>query len=268
VVDSRGVAEAIDYEKARDIIVSFIRDYVASAGARGVVVGLSGGVDSTVAAALAVEALGSGGVLALFMPSVYTTPEDERDAYEVARRLGVELLRIDVTPIFEAFARALPGYSPEDRLAAGNILPRIRMTILYYYANRRNLLVLGTGDKSELLLGYFTKYGDGGVDVLPIGGLYKTQVREMARRLGFGWVAEKPSSPRLWHGHTAEGELGASYDVIDQILYAVFDKKMPVEEVRRKFGDVVDLVLRRVRANLHKLKPPPIPDLSAARRDV
>jgi NAD+ synthase len=142
------------------------------------------------------------------------------------------------------------------------------MTILYYYANRRNLLVLGTGDRSELLLGYFTKYGDGGVDILPIGGLYKTQVREMARRLGFGWIAEKPSSPRLWHGHTAEGELGASYDVIDQILYAVFDKKMPVEEVKTRFGDVVDLVLRRVRANLHKLKPPPIPDLSAARRDV
>jgi NAD+ synthase len=262
------VVEAVDYDRAREVIVSFVREYVAGAGARGVVVGLSGGVDSTVAAALAVEALGRGGVLGVFMPSVYTPPEDERDAYEVARRLGIEVLRIDVTPIFETFVKALPGYSPEDKLAAGNILPRIRMTILYYYANRRNLLVLGTGDRSELLLGYFTKYGDGAVDILPIGSLYKTQVREMARRLGFGWIAEKPSSPRLWHGHTAEGELGASYDVIDQILYAVFDKKMPVEEVKTRFGDVVDLVLRRVRANLHKLKPPPIPDLSAARRDV
>jgi len=268
VVDTRSVVEAIDYEKARSVIVSFIRDYVASAGVRGVVVGLSGGVDSTVAAALAVEALGSGGVLALFMPSVYTTPEDERDAYEVARRLGVELLRIDVTPIFEAFDKALPGYSPEDKLAAGNILPRIRMTILYYYANRRNLLVLGGGDKSELLLGYFTKYGDGGVDLLPIGGLYKMQVREMARRLGFGWITEKPSSPRLWRGHTAEGELGAPYEVIDAVLYALFERKMPLEEVRARFGGVAELVISRVRANAHKLKPPLVPDLSPARRDV
>jgi len=265
-VDYRTVVEAVDYDKAREVITSFIRDYAA--GARGVVVGLSGGVDSTVATALAVEALGRERVLAVFMPSVYTPPEDERDAYEVAGRLGVELLRVDVTPIAEAFARALPGYSPEDRIAAGNILPRVRMTILYYYANRRNLLVLGSGNRSELLLGYFTKYGDGGVDLLPIGGLYKVQVREMARRLGFGWIAEKPSSPRLWQGHTAEGELGAPYEVIDAVLYALFDRKMPLDEVRARFGGVADLVINRVRANAHKLKPPPVPDLSSARRDV
>jgi NAD+ synthase len=89
-----------------------------------------------------------------------TPPEDERDAYEVARRLGIEVVQVDVTPIAEAFAKALPGYSPDDGVAAGNILPRVRMTILYYYANRHNLLVLGSGDRSELLLGYFTKYGD------------------------------------------------------------------------------------------------------------
>jgi len=267
-MDHRAVVEAVDYDRAREIIASFVREYVAGAGARGVVVGLSGGVDSTVAAALAVEALGRGGVLGVFMPSVYTPPEDERDAYEVARRLGIEVLRVDVTPIAEAFAKALPGYSPDDRVAAGNILPRVRMTILYYYANRHNLLVLGSGDRSELLLGYFTKYGDGGVDLLPIGGLYKVQVREMARRLGFGWITEKPSSPRLWRGHTAEGELGAPYEVIDAVLYALFERKMPLEEVRARFGGVAELVISRVRANAHKLKSPPVPDLSPARRDV
>jgi NH(3)-dependent NAD(+) synthetase (EC 6.3.1.5) len=267
-VDHRTVVEAVDYDKAREVIASFVREYVAGAGSRGVVVGLSGGVDSTVAAALAVEALGRGRVLGVFMPSVYTPPEDERDAYEVARRLGIEVLRVDVTPIAEAFAKALPGYSPDDRVAAGNILPRVRMTILYYYANRHNLLVLGGGDRSELLLGYFTKYGDGGVDLLPIGGLYKVQVREMARRLGFGWITEKPSSPRLWRGHTAEGELGAPYEVIDAVLYALFERKMPLEEVRARFGGVAELVISRVRANAHKLKPPLVPDLSPARRDV
>ncbi|MEM3996350.1 MAG: NAD+ synthase, partial [Pyrobaculum sp.] len=232
-MDIRKVVEGIDYDKARSIISAFIKEYVDRAGARGVVVGLSGGVDSTVAAALAVDALGPEGVLALTMPSVYTPPEDVEDARKVAERLGVKLIHIDITPIVESFHKAFPGFAAEDRVAAGNILPRVRMTILYYYANRENLLVLGSGDRSELLLGYFTKYGDGGVDLLPIGSLYKTQVREMARRLGFGWIADKPSSPRLWHGHTAEGELGAPYEVLDAVLWALFDAKMPVEEVRR-----------------------------------
>ncbi|MEZ0318866.1 MAG: NAD+ synthase [Pyrobaculum sp.] len=264
-MDIRKVVQAVDYDKAREIIVAFMREYVEGAGAKGAVVGLSGGVDSTVAAALAAEALGPSRVLAVTMPSMYTPPEDVEDAKRVAERLGVRLIHIDITPIVESFYKALPGFAAEDRLAAGNILPRVRMTILYYYANRENLLVLGTSDRSELLLGYFTKYGDGGADLLPIGGLYKSQVKEMARRLGFGWIAEKPSSPRLWREHTAEGELGAPYEVLDIVLWSLFDAKMPVEEVRKAYGGVVDLVLRRVRSNYHKLRPPPVPDLCEAK---
>ncbi|MEM0276887.1 NAD+ synthase [Pyrobaculum sp.] len=262
------VVNALDYAKSREIIISFISQIVERAGAGGVVLGLSGGVDSTVAATLATEALGPHRVLGLVMPSIFTPQEDVKDALEVAGRLGIETRLIDVTPISEAFAKSIPDFSPGYRLASGNLLPRIRMTILYYYANRDNRLVMGTGDRSELLLGYFTKYGDGGADFLPIAPLYKLQVREMARRLGFPHIAQKPSSPRLWHGHTAEGELGASYEVIDQVLYALFDLKKPLAEVRELFGEVADFVIRRVRANLHKLLPPPSPDISAARRHV
>jgi NAD+ synthase len=264
----RSVVEALDYDKARQLITSFIREYVERAGARGVVLGLSGGVDSTVAAALAVEALGSGRVLGLIMPSAFTPKEDVDDAVKVGDVLGIATRLIDIQPVADAFAKAIPDFAPGERLAFGNLLPRIRMAMLYYYANKDNLLVLGTSDRSELLLGYFTKYGDGGSDLVPIGSMYKLQVRELARRLGFGWVAQKASSPRLWHGHTAEGELGAPYEVIDEVLYAVFDLKTPVEEVRRRFGEVADMVVARVRRNLHKLQPPPAPDLSPARRDV
>lgn len=263
-MDPRAVVEAIDYDVARSIIVSFIRDYVSRAGASGVVLGLSGGVDSTAAAALAAEALGGEKVLALFMPSRFTPPEDRADAKRVAEALGVEFLEIDVDPLLESFVESVPGVSPGDRLAFGNLLPRIRMTILYYFANKLNRLVLGSSDRSELLLGYFTKYGDGGVDIMPLGSMYKLQVRELLRRMGFGWVAEKPSSPRLWHGHTAEGELGVSYEEVDSVLYALFDLKLSVDEVRLKWGRVVDVVVDRLRRNSHKLKPPPYPDLSPA----
>ncbi|RFA94469.1 NAD+ synthase [Pyrobaculum aerophilum] len=262
------VVNALDYEKARSIITAFISQYVQRAGSRGVVVGISGGVDSTVAAALAVEALGRQRVLGLLMPSLYTPPEDLKDALDVINALGVEWKRVDITPIYDAFVKTLPDFSQENRVAAGNILPRIRMTVLYYYANKYNLLVMGTGDRSELLLGYLTKYGDGGVDFLPIGSLFKLQVRELAARLGFADIAKKPSSPRLWQGHTAEGELGASYEVIDQVLYAVFDLKKPPEEVKGFFGEVVDIVITRVKKNIHKLTPPAYPDITPARRNV
>ncbi|MFN7105282.1 MAG: NAD+ synthase [Pyrobaculum sp.] len=267
-MDWKTVVEAIDYSKAQEIIISFIRRHVGEAGVRGVVVGISGGVDSTVAAALAVEALGSEKVLGLFMPSVHTPPEDWRDVQEISSALRIRLKTVEITPIVESFSKAIPDFTQEEKVARGNLMARIRMSILYYYANKDSLLVLGTGDRSEILLGYFTKYGDGGVDILPLASLYKVQVREMARRLGFGNVAQKPSSPRLWSGHTAEGELGASYEELDPVLFALFDKKLSVEEAQKIFGNMVDIVIRRVRKNLHKTSPPPLPDLSGARRDI
>jgi NAD+ synthase len=262
------VVTALDYNVAREIITSFISNYVSEAGARGAVVGLSGGVDSTVTAALAVEALGRDRVLAVFAPHGAVPSEDERDAVAVARQLDVSLRRVDLAPALESLAACIPDFSREDRVAAGNLAVRVRMAVLYYYANKYGMLVLGTSDRSELLLGYFTKYGDGAADVMPIAGLYKVQVREMARRLGFERIAGKPSSPRLWPGHTAEAELGAPYEIIDPILFTLYDAGVPPEIVMREYGPVADLVLARARANAHKLRPPPHPDLTPARRPI
>lgn len=252
------VINAVDYEATAELIAAWLADRAGSAGLEGYVVGLSGGVDSTVAAALAVKAVGAAKVLGVVMPSPATPQEDVEDAVAVARQLGIAVKVVHIGPILEAYARQLEGFDPADRLAAGNLHPRVRASILYYYANRLRRAVLGTGDRSEILLGYFTKYGDGAVDLLPIGGLYKTQVREMARRLGFPKVAAKESSPRLWPGHTAREELGARYEELDPVLYAIFDLGMPLEEAREAFGRLADLVVSRYAASAHKRATPPI----------
>ncbi len=151
-----------------------------------------------------------------------------------------------------------------DRVVEGNIRARIRMTILYAYANQYNLLVAGTGDRSEILIGYFTKYGDGGADFFPIGCLYKTQVRRFAVFLGIPEkIAYKPSSPRLWKDHLAEKELGLKYEVIDAVLYSLFDKKLSPQQTAEKLGislEVVERILSRYYSTSHKRETPPIPD--------
>ncbi len=255
----------IDYERAVSVITRFIMDYVTRSGRDGVVLGLSGGIDSSVTLYLCVRALGSSRVLALIMPYVTTPREDVEDAIDVAKRLGVKHYVIDITEIRNSFARSIPEFDETDRVASGNLLPRIRMTILYYYANRKNLLVVGTGDKSELLLGYFTKYGDGGVDIMPIGCLYKTQVRRLGEHLGVPErIVRKPSSPRLWAGHLAEEELGAKYEDVDVVLYSLHDLKLSVEEASVRTGKPLDLVMRVYRmyvSSQHKRALPPIPPL-------
>jgi len=147
-------------------------------------------------------------------------------------------------------------------ISNGNLRARIRMTILYYYANLKNLLVCGTGDKSEILLGYFTKYGDGAADLLPIADLYKTQVRGLARKLDLPKsIVEKPSSPRLWPGQMAEKELGATYDEIDQILYLYVELGKKVDEIIDQTGiesEKVRSIVERFRKSEHKRRLPPI----------
>jgi NAD+ synthase len=145
----------------------------------------------------------------------------------------------------------------DEKLELGNIKARTRMTILYYYANKENKLVAGTGDKSEILTGYFTKYGDGGVDFLPIGDLYKTHVRDLSREMGVPEkIVSKPSSPGLWKGQTAEGELGIEYETLDRILYDLVDKGLPIEEIDydRKTVEYVDRLFKR---SAHKRDPLP-----------
>ena len=266
-----GVVEGIppepDYEYVVERITRFIREAVERSGVRGLAMGLSGGVDSATTAALAVKAIGPEKVDVLILPDMETTPrEDVKDAEELARHLGVKYQEVDIHGVYEAYSRFLPFHDPEDRVANGNLRARIRMTILYYYANRNSLLVCGTGDKSELLLGYYTKYGDGGVDILPIADLYKTQVRKLAMRLGVPErIALKPSSPRLWPGQMAEEELGVSYEVIDPVLYLYVEKGRSLEEIVEETGveeKKVEAIIRRVHRSEHKRMPPPIARVS------
>lgn len=258
----------LDYERIAKGIGLFLKEKVEEAGAEGYVVGLSGGVDSATALTLAVKALGRGKVTALVMPDTDVTPgEDIDDAVSLGKRAGVETHMINISPIVEVYRSSLPIYSggDEDKVPLGNLRARIRMSLLYYYANKLNKLVLGTGDRSEILIGYYTKYGDGGVDVLPIGILFKNQVRRLALHLGVPEkVALKPSSPRLWPGQTAEGELGVKYEQVDVILYAVFDLGLDPGAVPEATGiprKIVDRVLELHKRSRHKRVPPPAPPL-------
>ncbi len=257
----------INYDYARDRIIRFIRDKVGEAGAKGVVIGLSGGIDSSVTFALALEALGRDNVHALVLPDTRVTPmEDVDDAVSLARKYGVEPTRVDIDRIVDAYVENMPFYDPDDRVSLGNVRARVRMTILYYYANTNNLLVCGTGDKSEIYLGYFTKYGDGGVDLLPIGDLYKTQVRELGRILGLpDKIVNKPSSPRLWRDQTAENELGTTYEIIDTILFLYLNQKMDAEQIHGETGiprELINSVIERIYRFEHKRNTPPIAKLS------
>ncbi|MCE4620014.1 MAG: NAD+ synthase [Desulfurococcales archaeon] len=258
----------LNYEKISNKIGEFLVSKLEEAGAEGFVVGISGGVDSATTFALAVKHVGKDKVLPLIMPDSEVTPEEDvRDAKELVELFGLKPHVINIAPIVGVYKSAIPIYENDeaDKVPLGNTRARIRMTLLYYYANKLNRLVLGTGDRSEILIGYFTKYGDGGVDLLPIGILYKNQVRRLAVHLGVPEkIAFKPSSPRLWPGQTAEGELGVSYEQVDLVLYSIFDLKIPPEEVPEATG-VPEEVVRRIldlhKKSEHKRQPPPTPPL-------
>lgn len=217
-----------DYGQIQNNIESFLRKHVVSSN--GFIFGLSGGIDSAVIAHICAKSFKEKS-LALIMPDSKISPKEEtEDALYTVDRLGLDYKLIDIGLIHSQFASIL---EPGD-LALGNLRARIRASLLYYYANLKNLLVLGSSDKSEYLIGYFTKFGDGSADILPITSLYKTQVRQLARHLQIKEsIISKKSSPHLWKGHLAESELGISYEEIDCILYCMVDKKMSITDIQK-----------------------------------
>jgi NAD+ synthase len=252
-------ATEFDHSSVKRRVVSFIKKKVEESQAEGAVLGISGGIDSAVTAYLCVEALGSRRVMGLIMPDLRATPdEDVRDAKLVASELCIEVKEIDVAPIHKAYMKSLES----NRLAEGNLRARIRMSLLYYHANLTNRLVVGTGDRSELLLGYFTKYGDGGVDILPIADLYKTEVRRLGEALGINRrIVAKRSSPRLWPGHIAEEEIGSTYDVVDQVFKLKLEEGLTTSAVAARLKlsrPKLDAILAKYKASEHKRQMPEI----------
>lgn len=250
----------IDCQRVKVEILDFIRKIVEDAEAGGVVVGMSGGLDSSVVFDLCVRALGREGVLGLIMPDPSITPtEDVEDARTLAEKLGVTTHLIPINSFVDPFLEAMP-IEVGDRVTVGNVRARARMVTNYFFANALGYLVAGTGDRSEILIGYFTKYGDGGVDFLPIAHLYKTQVRLLAAHLGLPKrIIDKPPSPQLWKGHRAADELPADYEVLDLILHGLFDLEMSGEKVAAQMGvplDLVEEVRGRFEASEHKRTHP------------
>lgn len=233
-------------------IERFISDYVSKSLANGLVIGLSGGLDSSVVLKLAVNAIGRSKVIGVVMPSDTTPKEDTEHAIELATSLEVRHHIIGISPLLEKYAEILPV----DKKAKGNLTARVRMNILYYYANIEGCIVAGTSDKSELQIGYFTKFGDGASDIMPIAELYKTQVRALAKFLGIREaIVEKKSSPRLWEGHLAEDEIGLDYGTIDSILPLLVDRKLKPTDVAKKLQIPVANVVKvqaMVEASQHK----------------
>jgi NAD+ synthase len=243
-----------DYGRISRVIQDFISSYVSSASAKGVVLGLSGGLDSSVAAKLCVLALGKDGVFGLVMPAKATPDKDLKDAIALAKRLGIKYGTIDIQPIIDKFMRSLP---PADKKAQGNLAARVRMSILYHHAFIKQHLVVGTSDKSEFYIGYFSKFGDGGSDLAPIADLYKTQVRALGKFLDVPpSILKKKSSPQLWKGHLAEKELGIDYETLDPILHLLVDKKVVAAiDVARELGisiETVERVQEMINKSAHK----------------
>jgi NAD+ synthase len=234
-----------------DQIVAWLQEQVTAAGGDGFVVGLSGGVDSATTAALAVRAVGAEQVLAALLPC-HSQPKDARLGRLVAETFDIPVVTVSLDSTFEALMDALPP--SDDRLPSANVKPRLRMTALYYLAQSHNYLVLGSGNKTELLVGYFTKYGDGGVDLLPLGALYKTEVWELARELGVPQeVVERPPSAGLWPGQTDEGEMGISYKELDGVLAAI-----EAEETDNIDPATLSKVREMIANSAHKRAMPPI----------
>jgi NAD+ synthase len=260
-------SDAPDPAAERDRIRTFVDDRVAAANADGVVVNMSGGLDSTVTAALAVEALGADRVYGLILPCNKIGAPHARDAEALADALGIEHDTVHLQPLFAQFGAVAPDRFDlhEEPVRSGNAIARLRMAMAYLAANATNRLVCGTTNQSEHLLGYVTKHGDGAADLLPLGHLYKTDVRALADELDVPeFVVEKSPTAGFIPGQRDADDLGAPYDVIDAVLRLGVDRGLDAEAIADRLPDDVDEetvadLLARHRASAHKRTTPPIP---------
>lgn len=257
---------AINCVEVTPKIHRFILETVENAGLNGVVVNVSGGIDSAVTVHLAVQALGSEKVTSITIPERDVTPRgDITDVMLHCEQLNLTCNTVEITPILHVMRDILPGYDITDRVTCGNIRSRLRMLIAYHHANIEGKLVIGTSNKTELLTGFFTKHGDGGVDFMPLGDLWKYNIKQIARYLEIPEnIIKKAPSPGFYEGHTDEDELGMSYDNIDLILYS-YERGLTVKEISDGLSidaSEVKRMLNRVKANQHKRANPLILRLS------
>lgn len=255
----------LDFSEVEKRITRFIREYVFNSGAEGIVLGLSGGIDSSTVAALSSRAIGGNHVLGLMLPEKENfNQKDIDDATVVAEKFNIKTQVCDMTPVLDCFYESIPIFEQSSRLCKGNIKARTRMIYLYYYANKLNKIMCGSSDKSETMMGYFTKWGDGASDIAPIMDLYKTQVRKLAIHLGIPEeLTLKPSTPALWPNQTAENELGIKYETSDLILFGL-ERFMQTEEIAKQVGtqkSTVETVKNRWLANEHKRRMPIAPKI-------
>ena len=252
----------INTSLARKVLVSFVREEILRTGLKRAVVGVSGGIDSALSCFLAAEALGPENVLAVRMPYKHSSPDSLHHAGLVIQATGVQTLTVDITPMVEPVFEQFPKMNSRRK---GNVMARERMIVLYDQSAEFGGLVIGTGNKTEIMLGYTTLYGDSACAINPLGDLYKTQVRQLARAIGIPEeIVSKPPTADLWAGQTDEGELGFTYAEADQLLYLLVDERYSPEEcVQAGFKKaLVERVVETVRRNQFKRVLPPIAKLS------
>lgn len=250
----------LDLKSVKARIKRFIKDYVEKSNTTGVVLGISGGVDSCTTAAMAALSIGGDKVLGLVLPEKETyNPTDINHAKLVANKFNFQIEVIDITPTLMTFYKQIPIYDPKDHVCKGNLKARTRMLYIYYYANKLKRIVCGSSDKSETMIGYFTKWGDAAADISPLMDLYKTQVRQLAKYIGVPQeIVQKPSTPALWPGHLAEEELGIKYETLDLILYGL-EHFMLVEDIAKQLDlptQIVNDIKKRWLNNEHKRRMP------------
>ncbi len=256
-----------DTDKALTTLKRFITGKLLRSGLDGYVIGLSGGIDSALSAALAVEAVGKEKLFAILMPYKSSSESSVIDAMELVHKLGIEYIQIDITPMIDAYYREL---TDENRLRAGNKMARERMSILFDYAHKMNRLVLGTGNRTEIALGYTTLFGDSACSLNPLGQLYKSEVRQLSKILDVpDSIINKPPSADLWAGQTDEDEIGVTYAHVDNLLKQMIDNNITsIKELEESGASQIDIsrVVSLLNRNYFKRSQPEIAPLG--RNDI